>query len=59
MPVLGFITDRLCALRYVVKRETAQIVGLGPQTIFEWEKRFFSDNNQKVGLEAAIQLKKA
>ena len=41
-------------LRSVVERETALTYSLGPKIVSKWESMWKSQNNQEVGLEAAI-----
>ena len=48
------LADRRRVLRSVVERETALTASQGPQIMSKWERMWESQNNQEVGLEAAI-----
>ena len=48
------MADRRRVLRSVVERETALTYSYGPQVITKWESMWDFQNNQEVGLEAAI-----
>src|SRR3954471_23554412 len=54
MPVSESVAVRLRALRFVVERETAQIIGSGPSACAKWKRMWDRSDNQEVGLEAAI-----
>src|SRR3954468_2008509 len=54
MPVSESAAVRLRAIRFVVERETAQIIGQGPQACAKWKRMWDRRDNQEVGLEAAI-----
>eukprot|EP01023_Acetabularia_acetabulum_P029114 TRINITY_DN2746_c0_g1_i4.p5 TRINITY_DN2746_c0_g1~~TRINITY_DN2746_c0_g1_i4.p5 ORF type:complete len:113 (+),score=12.11 TRINITY_DN2746_c0_g1_i4:222-560(+) len=50
--------DRPWVLRSVVERETAQTASQGPQIVAKWERMWDGQDNQDVGLEAAIIQRK-
>jgi hypothetical protein len=54
MPGSAKAADRRRVLRSVVERETAQTTGQGPEVAAQWESMWDGQNNQEVGLEAAI-----
>eukprot|EP01023_Acetabularia_acetabulum_P047585 TRINITY_DN5017_c0_g1_i1.p3 TRINITY_DN5017_c0_g1~~TRINITY_DN5017_c0_g1_i1.p3 ORF type:complete len:105 (-),score=11.76 TRINITY_DN5017_c0_g1_i1:56-370(-) len=52
------LADRPWVLRSMVERETALTASQGPQVTTKWERMWEGQDNQEVGLEAAILERK-